>query len=145
MTREEKDSIKAETGWSDKIVDSISSAEEAKIYQDAGLAEKEINGRPCLVNDSIDTNQKDAFGRTNQQRTEQGLAPLDKGGKPTELHHIGQKNDTPLAELTQEQHRGSDNYPVLHDTKKESEIDRGQFNNERSQHWQERAEEMKHG
>ena len=60
-------------------------------------------------------------------------------GEIIELHHIGQKNDGPLAELTPEEHRGKENYSILHDTAKESEINRDQFNKERSEHWKQRA------
>lgn len=140
LTQEQKDKIKEETGWSDEIIDAIGSMEEYQIYKDAGLVEAEIDGRKCLINPNIDMNQKDAFGRTNKERMEQGLAPLDKNGNPIELHHIGQKNDSPLAELTQEQHRSKENYSILHDTKKESEIDRKAFDNERENHWKARAE-----
>lgn len=141
LTPEEKEQLKTETGWSDEIVDAISSMEEAQIYKDAGLVEAEINGKPCLINPNIDMDtQTDAFGRTNRQRMSEGLAPLDENGKPIELHHIGQHPDSPLAELTQEQHRGKDNYSVLHDTKKESEIDRPAFDSERVDHWKTRAE-----
>ena len=45
-----------------------------------------------------------------------------------------------LAELTQEQHRSKENYSILHDTKKDSEIDRKAFDNERENHWKSRAE-----
>ncbi len=103
------------------------------------MVEQEVNGKKCLVNPNIDMEEKDQFGRTNKERMESGLAPLDKEGKPIELHHVGQKNDGSLAELTQEQHRGKENYSVLHDTRKESEIDRGQFDKERSEHWKARA------
>lgn len=140
LTQEQKDKIKEETGWSDEIIDAIGSMEEYQIYKDAGLIEAEIDGRKCLINPNIDMNQKDAFGRTNKERMEQGLAPLDKNGNPIELHHIGQKNDSPLAELTQEQHRSKENYSILHDTKKDSEIDRKAFDNERENHWKARAE-----
>lgn len=140
LTQEQKDKIKEETGWSDEIIDAIGSMEEYQIYKDAGLIEAEIDGRKCLINPNIDMDQKDAFGRTNKERMEQGLAPLDKNGNPIELHHIGQKNDSPLAELTQEQHRSKENYSILHDTKKESEIDRKAFDNERENHWKARAE-----
>ena len=141
LSQEQKERIKEETGWSDVIVDSIGSEDECKVYRDAGLVEKEVDDRKCLVSPNIDMEQKDAFGRTNKERMEQGLAPLDKNGNPMELHHIGQHNDSPLAELTQDQHRGKDNYSVLHDTKKESEIDRASFNDERANHWKARAED----
>lgn len=140
LSQEQKERIKEETGWSDVVVDSIGSEDECKVYRDAGLVEKEVDDRKCLVNPNIDMEQKDAFGRTNKERMEQGLAPLDKNGNPMELHHIGQHNDSPLAELTQDQHRGKDNYSILHDTKKESEIDRVSFNDERANHWKARAE-----
>ena len=140
LTQEQKDKIKEKTGWSDEIIDAIGSMEEYQIYKDAGLIEAEIDGRKCLINPNIDMNQTDDFGRTNKERVEQGLAPLDKNGNPIELHHIGQKNDSPLAELTQEQHRSKENYSILHDTKKDSEIDRKAFDNERENHWKSRAE-----
>lgn len=139
LTEAQKAQIKEETGWSDEIIDAISSMEEYEVYKKAGLVEAEINGRPCLINPNIDMEQKDAFGRTNKERMEQGLAPLDENGKPIELHHIGQHADSPLAELTQEQHR-IDNYSILHDAKKESEIDRAAFDEERQDHWKARAE-----
>lgn len=145
LSDEEKQKIKDETGWPDEIIDAILSMEEYKIYKDAGLQAAEINGRPCLINPNIDMDQKDVFGRTNRERMAQGLAPLDKSGKPIELHHIGQHADSPLAELTQEQHRGKDNYSILHDTKKDSEIDRPAFDGERSEHWKARSEGEENG
>ncbi len=139
LTPEDKDKIKKEMALSDEVIDDMNSMEEYHIYKDAGLEEKEIDGRKCLVNPNIDMAQKDPLGRTNKERMEQGLAPLDKKGNPMELHHIGQHNDSPLAELTQEQHRGKENYSILHDTKKESEIDRVSFNDERANHWKARS------
>lgn len=106
LTDEEKAKIKEETGWSDEIIDAISSMEEYEIYKKAGLVEAEINGRKCLIRTDIDWDQKDAMGRTNRERAEQGLPPINKDGKVIELHHIGQHSDSPLAELTTEEHRG---------------------------------------
>ena len=140
LTDEEKQKIKEETGWSDEIVDSISSMKEYEIYKNAGLEEREINGKKCLVRKDIDLEQKDSMGRTNSERMEKGLPPLDKNGRPIELHHIGQKSDSPLAELTTSEHRGKGNDTVLHDKKKESEIDRDKFAEERSEHWKDRSE-----
>ena len=70
---------------------------------------------------------------------EQGLPPLNKDGEPIELHHIGQKANGPLAELTQDEHRGKGNDGILHDKNKETEIDREEFRKERNVHWKERS------
>ena len=140
LSDEEKQRIKEETGWSDEIIDAISSMEEYEIYKKADLEETEINGKKCLVRKDIDLEQKDSMGRTNSERMEKGLPPLDKNGRPIELHHIGQKPNSPLAELTTSEHRGKGNDTVLHDKKKESEIDRDKFAEERSEHWKNRIE-----
>ena len=94
-----------------------------------------------MIRNDIDWEQKDAMGRTNKERAEQGLSPINKEGKVIELHHIDQHADSPLAELTQEEHRGKGNDSILHDKTKESEIDRQAFFCERSDHWAARAQE----
>lgn len=141
LTDEEKSKIKEETGWSDEIIDAIGSWKEYEIYKNAGLVDAEIGGKKCLIRNDIDWNQKDAMGRTNKERAEQGLSPINKDGKVIELHHIGQHANSPLAELTQEEHRGKGNDTILHDKTKESEIDRQSFAGERSEHWATRAQE----
>lgn len=141
LTDEEKAKIKEETGWSDEIIDAIGSMEEYEIYKNAGLVEVEIDGKKCLVRNDIDWDHKDAMGRTNRERAEQGLSPINKDGKVIELHHIGQHADSPLAELTTEEHRGKGNDTILHNKTKESEIDRQVFAKERNEHWEARANE----
>lgn len=141
LTDEEKAKIKEETGWSDEIIDAIGSWKEYEIYKNASLVEAEIGGKKCLIRNDIDWNQKDAMGRTNKERAEQGLSPINKDGKVIELHHIGQHANSPLAELTQEEHRGKGNDTILHDKTKESEIDRQAFAGEKSEHWAARAQE----
>ena len=141
LTDEQKQKINEETGWPNEIVDAIGSWKEYEIYKNAGLVEAEINGKKCLIRTDINWNQKDAFGRTNKERAEQGLSPINKEGKPIELHHIGQHADSPLAELKQEEHRGKGNDSILHNKTITSEIDRMAFSNERSIHWQARANE----
>ena len=140
LTEDEKEKLKEETGWSDEIVDSTRSVEEAEIYKNADLKEEDINGKKCLIRSDIDMAQKDEFGRTNKERMENGNAPLTESGETVELHHIGQKQDSPLAELTTQEHRGKGNDTILHDKQKETEIDRGEFAKERKQHWESRAE-----
>ena len=142
LSAETKD-VLSETGYSDEVIDSISSEEEAAIYQDAGLECQTINGNDALINTEIDLDQTDALGDTNLERMEKGKPPLDANGKPIELHHVGQKADSPLAELTHKQHMEGGNNTILHDTTKESEIDRSAFAKEREAHWKARAEEIK--
>ena len=141
LTDDEKQRIKEETGWSDEIIDSIGSWEEYEIYKNAGLVEQEVNGRPCLVRNDIDWDQKDAYGETNRERVEKDKSPLDKDGNPIELHHIGQHADSPLAELTIDEHRGPGNKAILHNKTKDSEINRNAFQTERKQHWKARIEQ----
>ena len=141
LTDEEKEKVKKETGWSDEIIDAIRSMDEYEVYKKAGLVEAEINGKKCLIRNDIDWNQKDAMGRTNKERVEQGLVPINKDGNVIELHHIGQHKDSPLAELTVQEHRGKENYNIRHDGTKESEIDRQAFAKERAEHWESRANE----
>lgn len=139
LTDDEKKQIKDETGWSDEIIDNIGSMKEYKIYKDAGLQEAEIGGKKCLIRSDIDMDQKDEFGRTNKERMENGQPPITNKGETVELHHIGQKADSPLAELTTKEHRGAGNDTLLHDKQKESEIDRTEFKKERETHWENRA------
>lgn len=141
LSQEEKDIVKRETGWSDKIIDSISSLDEYRIYRDAGLVERDVNGNKCLIKRDIDMSQVDQYGTTNMDRISDGLAPLDKSGKPIHLHHIGQHKDSPLAELTFEEHRKGGNDSILHDKTKASEV-HGEGNNwdsERQNHWKNRG------
>ncbi|WP_302273020.1 HNH/ENDO VII family nuclease, partial [Brachyspira aalborgi] len=140
----EKLIIKILTGWSNEIVNAIGSWKEYKIYKKAGLVQAEINGKKCLIKPDIDMEQKsiDPFrGKmTNAERMEKGLAPLDKNGKPIQLHHIGQRPDSPLAELTFEQHRTGGNHTILHDNSKPTEVhgDGNQWDPERENHWKNR-------
>ncbi|WP_199671196.1 HNH/ENDO VII family nuclease [Salinibius halmophilus] len=130
-------------GYSEDVIEAVGSNEEADIYMGADLESKSLNDREVLVKKDIDLEQQDDFGATNLERMENGKPPLDKDGRPIELHHIGQKNDAPLAELSKSEHTGDGNDKVLHDKTKESEIDRTGFAKERAEHWQARAEDIK--
>lgn len=135
LTFVEKSWIKLESGWPNEIIDNLSSMEEYKHYKNIGLVEMKIGDKPCLVKSDIDFNKKDAFGKTNAERMAQGKAPLDNEGRPIELHHIGQHNDSPLAQLTRDEHRGEGVDTLLHNKTKASEIDRAAFDKEREDHW----------
>lgn len=142
LEAEEKGKIKEITGWSNEILDAIGSMEEADIYMKAGLKEAEINGKKCLIRDDITLDLEDEDGITNKERMERGRPPITKDGEEIELHHIGQKQSSPLAELTMEQHRGVGNDGILHNKTKETEIDRNEFGKERREHWKDRVDAM---
>ena len=140
LTEDEKAKIKeAHPDWPDEIIDAIGSWKEYEVYDKANLKVEYINGRPCLVRTDIDMDQKDADGLTNRQRMKKGLPPITKDGKKVELHHIGQKKDSPVAELTVDEHRGKENDKILHDKTKNSEIDRVESDKERNKHWKTRS------
>ncbi|WP_449551127.1 HNH/ENDO VII family nuclease [Lelliottia amnigena] len=130
-------------GYSEDVIERIGSEQEAQIYLDAGLECETVNGKDVLVQPDIDPDQVDELGRTNLERMEKGLPPQDADGKPYQLHHIGQNADSPLAELTQSEHMGGGNNKILHDVTKDSEIDRYDFQKERTDHWKQRAEDIK--
>lgn len=139
LSDREKKVLRESQGWSAELCDVISSFEEAEIYIGAGLKEVVINGKSCLVRQDIDLERRDEYGRTNEERMINNQSPLSQNGETIELHHVGQKKDAPLAELTTREHRGQGNDAILHDKQKVSEIDRAEFQKEREAHWQNRA------
>ena len=155
LSPEQKDEIKEKTGWSDRIIDHIKSEEEAAVYMDANL--KENNGN--LERTDIDWNAKvpqDRIDRmitlycdevsdkweskTNIDLIKEWKAPYGPDGERVNLHHIGQKTDSPLAELTNTEHKKNDG--ILHDKTKSSEINREFFRDERQKYWMARYEEL---
>ena len=152
LTEEEKAKIKEETGWSDEIIDHIQNMKQYEALKNAGLIEVEINGRKCLIKENIDLDYTDEDGLTNRERIARGLAPLDsETGKPIELHHLGQKADSPLVELTEEEHRtgefedGKKNQSLWHDNTKDTEVhgEGNSWDQERKAHWKARADSVK--
>jgi len=148
----EKKKIKLETGWSNEIIENIQNMKQYEILKGAGLKETEINGRKCLIKENIELDYTDEDGISNRDRIARGLAPIDsKTGKPLELHHLGQKADSPLVELTEEEHRtgeyekGKKNQSLWHDNTKETEVhgEGNSWDQERKAHWKSRADEIK--
>jgi hypothetical protein len=79
-------------------------------------------------------------GMTNIERMRLGLAPIGKDGKPVELHHLKQKDDGIIIELTSTEHR--ENYKVLHRYEKESQINRQEFSKWKREYWKQRARDF---
>lgn len=153
MTFAEKMDIHLKTGWSDRIISNIDSMAEACIYIKAGLKEAVVGGRPALIRTDIEWsafNCRKEWLKTyltdwgkwedynNADLIGEGYPPRDSKGDPYELHHIGQRQNSPLAELTCDEHKSGGNFNILHKSGKESEIDRGDFDDEKSAYWQAR-------
>ena len=120
----DKLAIRLRTGWSDRVLSSIGSREEAEIYIRAGLREAVVGGRPALIRSDIDWSafncRKDWLKSrladwdrwrdyNNADLIGEGYPPRDSNGDPYELHHIGQRQDSPFAELTWAEHMGDGN------------------------------------
>ncbi|MDR0573792.1 MAG: HNH/ENDO VII family nuclease [Tannerella sp.] len=145
LTEDEKKKIKeAHPDWPDEIIDAISSWKEYEVYNKAGLIYAKINWRHCLIRPDLDLDYVDhKTGKTNRELMAEGKAPVDpKTGEKIELHHIGQKFDGPLAELTESEH--SDNFGILHTSnenswRREPEQNDAYNNHQRPEHWKSRS------
>lgn len=124
LTMNEAAVIQQESKLPLEFIRSFHSVDEYNVYKEAGLQLTKVNGQWAFVQD-IDWNFTDELGRTNVQRVEAGLNPIDLTGRSYEVHHIGQKQNSPLAILTSKQHRS--NYSILHTNTGSSvgEVDHG--------------------
>lgn len=118
----------------------IKSPEEIEIYKNLKTKAVEVNGRPCLVRDDINVAIVDNNGITNLERMKNGLAPIDETGRPYNLHHIGQKMDSPFVELKESEHIGYSN--IIHKNNIETQIDRSKYAIQRLIHWKEEAKRL---
>lgn len=113
LTMDQAAIIQKESHWPLDAIRSIHSMEEYTIYKNAELIPIKLGNEWAFVRE-IDWNLVDTYGRTNLIRVQNGLNPIDASGKPYELHHIGQKPNSPLAILTNAEHHSSGNFSILH-------------------------------
>ena len=100
-----------------------------------------VAGREVVKrNQTFDPHAVDALGRSNIQRMQQGLSPVGRDGRPVELHHMGQRNDGKIVELTNSEHRR--NSADLHGYSSKSDIDRRSFSEWKRKYWQTRARDF---
>ena len=119
LTIQEMSAVCMNTGYPVELVKMFRSTKEGVIYlEQAGLYPSTINGQTALIR-AIDLNyESELAGKTvtNLERMKQGYAAIDPvTGKAFQLHHIGQKVDSPLAILSQFEHTGGGNNVILHD------------------------------
>ena len=114
LTMQQAAAIQMESGYPVSIIKQFNSMEQYNICKQSGLTCKMVNGKAALVRD-IDLDYIDEVtGKTNLQLMEDGKAPFDSSGIKYELHHVGQKTDSPLAILTQAEHRQNGNDSLWH-------------------------------
>lgn len=123
LTMNEAATIQKETKWSLDVIKNIHSVKEAEIYKSANLTPQIVNGKQALVR-KIDWDFK-WEGLTNRERVLSGKNPVDANGIKIELHHVGQSENTPLAMLSEIEHRHGENNGILHYKKGESVVDHG--------------------
>ncbi len=136
LTMNEAAIIQSESGYPASVISELHNMEEYEALKSANLQPYIVNGKTALIRGDIDPFSVDEFGRTNLQRMENGLAPLDATGKSFQLHHIGQESDGTLAILTSSEHENS----ALHGFKLVSEIDRADFAKTRNDFYKSLAE-----
>jgi len=134
LTMNQAAQIQKETKWDLKTISSLHSAEEADILKKANLTQLKVNDEIALVK-KIDWDMVDDLGRTNRERAAQNLAPWGPDKKPYELHHIGQKTDTPLSILTYTEHHDKNNYKILHYAEEGKNITDSEWNKQRNDFW----------
>lgn len=112
---------------------------EKKVYSDLPLEVGEVDGRESLLRPDDDFLKLDENGRCALDTTQEGKTAVLEDGK-INLHHIGQMNDSPLAELTQSEHQ--ENTKILHDPTIPSQVDRSEFGSERKHYWKARTQDI---
>lgn len=130
------------SSYSQLINPYIFSVDELEIYQNLNLTEGYIT-RPCLLAD-IDITYVTETGKTNLERMLGGHPPIDPlSRKEFVLHHIGQRFESPYAEIPKDIH-AKKYYRIIHRIFSESwRSDKEliyQFNKDSAEHWIKRGE-----
>ena len=136
LTLNEAAKIQKESRLPLDFIKSFHSVDEYNVYKKAKMALAVVNNREALVQ-KIDWYLKDEEGRTNIERVRNNLSPIDATGKSYELHHIGQKDDSPLAVLTSDEHHKNFSTLHLNTGQEESLINRKNFEKEKRKFWKE--------
>ncbi len=127
--------IQKTSKWPLDAIKNIHSMEEYNIYKEAKLIPTKLPDGELVFLRQIDWTLTDAYGRTNVQRVGANLAPIDATGTPFELHHVGQRADSPLAILSWAEHHSSGNYKVLHYAEQGKDISDAAWNKQKQDVW----------
>ena len=89
--------------------------------------------------DLIDPAAVDKLGRTNLERMQSGIAPLGPDGRSINLHHLTQRPNGAIAEITATMHQTNSRVLHINPNTVPSGIDRGAFDAWRRSYWKTRA------
>lgn len=138
---EETNEIYFKSKYSSAINEFIRNIGELLFYEELQLEEQVVNGRPCLIRTDLRFDVPVTLdGLTNKELIDKNKSPRDAETEcqVMRLHHIGQKPDSPFAELTKDEdllYKGNAiHYP------ESTMIDRRKFSKERNAHWRARLE-----
>ena len=128
--------------YSQNINDFVFDVKEIELYKELQLVESFVT-RPVLLSEKIDINFIGPTGQTNLERMLIGYPPFDHlTNSSYMLHHIGQKYESPFAELSYQFHF-SDHYSDLHKSRESSWRNDENQNNltkkEFREHWMKRG------
>lgn len=105
--------------------------------------ERVFNGNRVFQRDDlIDPNRVDDFNRTNLERMQQGLAPIGPDGKSVNLHHLTQRAEGGIAEITETMHQERSSILHINPNNWGSGIDRDEFDKWRGDYWKSRANDF---
>ncbi len=79
---------------------------------------------------------------TNVERMAAGKAPIGVDGKPVNLHHMTQTQESAIAEMTQTFHKKNHSTIHINPNSVPSGIDRSKFNTWRTNYWKNRAKDF---
>ena len=142
--KKQKEQIKKDSPYSEKINQAFSGYDEFAYLTSLGLVEADVTRRSLIR--EIDFDLYVSFKQcTNRELMQQGLSPYADNDPDSYivLHHIGQTEDAPFAELTWAEHAQYGKSKILHSStaeswRRDSERDR-QYMSEKSAYWKKRA------
>ncbi|MCS4308604.1 RHS repeat-associated protein [Rheinheimera pacifica] len=105
---------------------------------------KMFNGNKVFQrNDLINPKLTDSrTGLTNVELMRSGRAPIGPDGKPINLHHMTQRHEGAIAEVSQTFHQRNSNIIHINPSTTQSGINRADFNKWRSEYWKSRANDF---
>lgn len=115
LTMNEAAFIQKESKWPLEAIKTLHSKAEYEIYRDIGLKPTQMKDGTWAMLRDIDWKLVDSKGRTNIERVRDfKIAPIDANGRSYDLHHIGMREDSPLAIMTYDEHHAKETYKILH-------------------------------